>query len=323
MIKKILVTGGLGFIGSNLVIKLLDLNYKITVIDDLSSGSLNNLSKYHIKKISLIKGSIIDSDLIKRQVSKNDYIFHLAAKVGLKNILQNSVESINVNCFGTENILKFASLYKKKVCIASSSEVYGKSNRRMQKESDDHIIGVSSRLRWGYSVSKLLDEILAFSYQREHNLKVLVVRFFNIVGPSQPSKYGMVIPNFIKQAKNNHPITIFGNGKQKRTFLHVNDAVTALIKLMRKQTFGTVVNLGGSDNISIYQLAKKILKLTKSKSEIKFYNYDYAYSKKKKYSEIYEDIKYRHPSLAKIKKLIKFQPEYNIKKILVDIIKKN
>lgn len=319
MSKKILITGGLGFIGSKLSKKLLDKNYEITIIDNSSTGKLSNIDIDYRKKMRIYKDTILNEKLIKKLVFKNDYIFHLAASVGVKYIIENPIKSMNTNLKGTELILKYCSMYKKKVLIASSSEVYGLNNKKKFNEEDVHTIGNSSFFRWSYAASKLVDEFYANAYKIEKNLKVCIIRFFNTVGPGQTGRYGMVIPRFVNAAISNKQIEVYGNGNQNRTFLHVEDATNALIKIMIKNKFDTY-NLGGNENIKIKELAKKIIKLTGSKSNIKFINYNKAYNLPKKFRNYYQDIINRHPSIKKIQRDINYRPKKNLDDIIVETL---
>ena len=321
--KKILITGGLGFIGSNLTIKLINLGHKISIIDNCSTGSLKNIPKEILKKIKLKKTTILNESVIKNEIKKCDIVFHLAAAVGVKNILSNKLRSIETNISGTEKVLKYCNQFKKKIFYASTSEVYGKSKNLALKETDGFTFGNIQTFRWSYAVSKLLDEYLSQAYILEKKLNVIIIRFFNIVGPKQSGNYGMVFPQFVKAAISNKDINIYGDGSQTRSFLHVEDATDALIKLMNKNHYKDVVNIGGTQNISIMSLAKKIILATKSKSKIVKWNYKYAYSTTKKFNKNYEDIMHRHPSIKKIKKLTNFNPKFTLKKIITDIIKAN
>jgi UDP-glucose 4-epimerase len=317
--KKILITGGLGFIGSKLAQKLIDKNYKVDIIDDCSTGNFSNIEPKYIKKINIYKDTILNEKIIKKLISKNDYVFHLAASVGVKFILENPLKSIDTNLNGTKLILKYCDIFKKKVLIASSSEVYGLNNKKEFIEKDVHTIGNSFFFRWSYAASKLVDEFYANAYKIERNLKVCIVRFFNTVGPGQTGRYGMVIPRFVKAAMNNQDIEVYGNGKQNRTFLHVDDATDALIKIMTNNKFDTY-NLGGKENIQIKSLAEKIIKLSNSQSKIKLVDYKRAYNLSKKYKNNYQDIINRHPSIKKIKKDLKFSPKKSLKAIIKDIL---
>ena len=320
MKKKILITGGLGLIGSNLSIKLVKLGFNVSIIDNFSSGSITNIPIIYRKKIKIIKADILNEKILKKNIFLNDLIFHFAAYVGVKNILLNKVKSIETNTIGTEKVLRFSSIFKKKVVLASTSEVFGKNYKNSLDENDDFKLGNYQAFRWSYAAGKILDEYLALSYMHEKKLKVLIVRFFNTVGPKQLSSYGMVIPRFVKSALKNENITVYGSGNQTRTFLHVEDATDALIKLMKINYYKDVIHVGGTQCISIFNLAKKIKKMTKSNSRIVKVNYKFAYSKNKIFSNIYEDIPRRYPSIKKIKKLINFEPMFNLNKLLNDII---
>ena len=321
MKKNILITGGLGLIVSSLSIALVQLGYKITIIDNYLTGSINNIPKIYRKKINIVRASILDEKILKKLIKKNYVIFHLAAFVGVKNILLNKISSIETNSIGTEKLLRFASLYKKKVILASTSEVFGTNFKKSLKEDDKFYLGNIQTFRWSYAAGKIIDEYLAKAYMIEKNLEVLIVRFFNTVGPKQISSYGMVIPRFVEAALANKNINVYGSGRQTRTFLHVEDVVSALVMLMQKNHYKDVVHIGGTENISIYNLALKIKKFTNSHSKIKKLNYKFAYSDSKEFSNLYEDIPRRHPSISKLKKIIKFKPKFNLNEIIKDIIK--
>jgi UDP-glucose 4-epimerase len=318
--KKILVTGGAGLIGSSIIDILLKNKFKVFVLDNLSTGRLENISRECVSKINFYKGSILDKNLVNKLVKNVDFIYHLAASVGLKNILSNRVDSINTNVLGSHNIIHACSEYNKKLVIASSSEVYGINKKKKLLENDLHIIGNSKKFRWSYSVSKLLEEHIALAYKKERKLKVNIVRFFNTVGPKQSSLYGMVIPNFVESALRNKDLLVFGGGKQTRTFLHVKDAAEVLYRLIKIKKYGQIFNVGGKENISIYSLALKIINLSNSKSKINKIDYKFAYSKKKIFSEDYQDIPYRHPDISLLKKKLNFSPSISLKKILLETI---
>lgn len=315
---KILITGGAGFIGSHLSEKLLKNGHQIFVLDNLSTGSLDNIKHLLLNKnFHFKKGSILNAKLVKDLVKKVDQIYHLAAVVGVKKVVFEPIKTIETNLKGTEIVLKSASLFnqKKKVLIASSSEVYGKNLKIPFKEEDDRILGPTSDPRWTYSSTKALDEFLALAYFKEKGLKTVVVRLFNIVGPRQTDAYGMVIPNFVKNALLLKPLLIFGDGKQTRSFTHVDDAINAMIKLMNnKKAEGKIFNLGQNYEISINDLAKKVLKLTKSKSKIIHAPFE------KTYSPTSASLKKRCPDISKIKKIIKFFPKKNLDDILKGVI---
>lgn len=313
---KALITGGAGFIGSHLAEELLDQGHQVYLIDDLSTGSIDNIE--HLKDC---KGfhytidTILNSPLLAELVDKCDVIFHLAAAVGVMLIVESPVRTIETNIKGTETVLMHANKKKKKVIVASTSEVYGKSNQKSFREDGDLILGTTTKGRWSYACSKAIDEFLALAYWKEKGLPVVIVRLFNIVGPRQTGRYGMVIPRFVKQALLNHPITVYGDGKQSRCFSHVKDAVSALIKLSQiEKAVGEVINLGSDKEITIEDLAKRVKGLTKSKSEIQYVPYSEAYE------EGFEDMRRRVADLSKIKKLIGYKPRYSLDDTLTDVI---
>ncbi len=316
---RYLVTGGAGFIGSHLSEALLSSGNYVSVIDNLSTGSMDNI--LHLKedkKFKFYLGSILNENLISRLVKEADVIFHLAAAVGVKYIIDNPMESIQTNIRGTEIVLEKANkLGKKKTVIASTSEIYGKDRPGIKafKESDDRLLGSTTISRWSYSCSKAMDEFLALAYYREKKLPVVILRYFNTCGPRQTGRYGMVIPRFIKQALTNRPITVYGDGKQTRCFCHVKDTVDASIALAdNKKAIGQIFNIGNPHSISINSLAKKVKSLTKSKSKITHIPYETAYEKG------FEDMRHRKPDILKIKKFIGFKPKYGIDDILKDVI---
>jgi len=305
MNNKILVTGGAGFIGSHLTEKLLQKGDEVFVIDDLSTGSLENVKHSEDNpKFHFIKGSVLDRDLVAQTVAKVDEIYHLAAAVGVKTIIEKPLESFLVNIDGTKNILEAADIRKVPVLITSSSEVYGKNDKLPFKEEDDRIYGSAYHDRWGYGLSKGSDEFMGLAFFREKGLPVVIVRLFNVIGPRQSGSYGMVVPRFIKQALDNKPIEVYGDGKQTRCFGYVGSVVNALIELMRnkEKSYGQIFNVGSDEKINIKVLAEKIIELTKSKSEIKLIPYAQVYG------ENFEDMRDRQPDLSKIKKAINYQP---------------
>ncbi|MCD4817881.1 MAG: GDP-mannose 4,6-dehydratase [Candidatus Cloacimonetes bacterium] len=313
---KILITGGAGFIGSHLAEKLLNDGHEISIIDNLSTGKFSNIR--HLIKLQNFKytiDSILNKEVLEPLVKSSDQIYHLAAAVGVKFIIDNPLLSLTTNIAGTENILEFSNKYKKKVLIASTSEIYGKSDKVPFKEDDDRLLGSTYISRWSYSTAKAVDEFLSLAYFREKKLPVTIVRCFNTVGPRQTGQYGMVIPKFVKSALLNHPITIFGDGKQSRCFTYVDDVVNGMIKLMNnKQAEGEIFNIGSSQEITIEELAKKIKKLTFSKSKIEYIKYEDAYE------EGFEDMLRRAPDLSKINKLIGYKPTTKLDKILEKVI---
>lgn len=313
---NILITGGAGFIGSHLAEKLLEMGHSVSVIDNLSTGEFSNIR--HLVKnnnFSYTINSVLNKDVLENLIVKVNQIYHLAAAVGVKYIIDNPLLSLRTNIGGTENVFELANRYKKKVLLASTSEIYGKSNNVPFKEEDDRLLGSTHITRWSYSSAKAIDEFLALAYYREKKLPVVIVRCFNTVGPRQTGQYGMVIPTFVKNALLDHPLTIYGDGKQTRCFADVDDVVDGMIKLMNiKKAEGKIFNIGNDKDISIEELAKKIKKMTNSKSKIEYIKYEDAYE------EGFEDMRQRKPDLSKIKKILDFKPNYNLGKILERII---
>ena len=317
---KNLITGGAGFIGSHLAEELLRRREEVVVIDNLSTGSMDNIA--HLKddpKFSCHIDTIMNGNLMKKLVKDCDRIYHMAAAVGVKYIIDNPLESLQTNVRGTEIVLDLASsLGKKKVLLASTSEIYGKDRpgKRVFREDDDRLLGSTTISRWSYSCAKAMDEFLALAYWREKKLPVIIARFFNTCGPRQTGRYGMVIPRFIKQALLGHPITIYGDGKQTRSFTYVSDAVRAIMELMRSpKAIGEIFNIGNPSAITIRELAGKIKKATNSESEIAYLSYEKAYEKG------FEDMRHRRPDITKIKKTIGFTPQVDIDGMLEKTIK--
>lgn len=312
-----LITGGAGFIGSHLAEALLEKDKEVYIIDDLSTGSIENIE--HLKKnknFHYIIDTVFNESATAELIDKCDIVFHLAAAVGVMLIVESPVKTIETNIAGTEIILKHSAKKKKLVIIASTSEVYGKSTKVPFNEDDDLVLGSTTKGRWSYACSKAVDEFLALSYWKEKKLPTIITRLFNTVGPRQTGRYGMVIPRFVKQALANEPITIYGNGKQSRCFAYVKDVVNGLIKLAENQrAYGQVFNIGNDQEITIEELAKLAKKRTKSKSEIKYIPYDQAYE------EGFEDMVRRVPDLTKIKSLIGYESTYTIEQILDEVIK--
>ena len=311
----ILVTGGAGFIGSHLVDRLLAEGHAIAVLDDSSTGDFKNLLTHKgNKNLELIEGTILDQNLLSKLIPDVDYIFHLAAAVGVFNIVNNPISSLFTNIRGTENILEAALKHNIPVFLSSSSEVYGKNTSDSLKESDDRILGSPTTLRWSYSEAKAIDETLAFAYWSEKKLPKRIVRFFNTVGPRQVGAYGMVIPRFISMALENEPITIYGNGEQTRCFGHVHDVIDAVISVaFSDKTIGKVINIGNDFEISINDLAKKIIEETGSRSEIKYIPYSEAYG------DGFEDMERRVPNIDLIKSLTGWQPKRDLTQIIKDV----
>ncbi|MCX5706503.1 MAG: GDP-mannose 4,6-dehydratase [Candidatus Omnitrophica bacterium] len=314
---KILITGGAGFIGSYLAGELLEKGNSVLAIDDLSTGKLDNIK--HLKEYSGFSvkiDTIMNEKLMEKMVKECDIIYHLAAAVGVKYIIDNPLRSIETNVCGTEIVLRLASKYGRPILIASTSEVYGKNCKVPFKEEDDSVIGYSKLYRWSYACAKKLDEFLALAYFKEKKNPVVIARFFNTCGARQTGEYGMVVPRFVKQAILNQPITVFGDGKQKRCFSYVGDVVRGIMELMSNQKcYGEVFNLGNDKEISIEELAHKIKGMTNSKSPIHYVSYEDAYG------DGFEDMQRRVPDLSKIKKFIGYSPKVDLHEMLGLIIK--
>ncbi len=315
--KKILITGGAGFIGSHLTEKLIEQGNEIFIIDNLSTGRLENIKHLQDnKKLHFVKGSVLDEKLMAELIAQVDEIYHLAAAVGVKHILEKPLDCLLVNLNGTEIVLRQAEKRKVKVLIASSSEVYGKGDKVPFKEQDDRVYGSVYNNRWIYAFSKGVDEFLGLAYYKEKNVPVIVVRFFNVIGPRQVGRYGMVVPNFVKQALKSEPITVYGNGNQTRSFADVDDIIRAIIKLMdTKQAEGQVINLGADKEISINNLAKKVKELTKSSSKITHIPYNQAYP------DGFEDLRRRVPDISNVRRMIGYEPKFSLEETIKKIIK--
>jgi UDP-glucose 4-epimerase len=311
----ILVTGGAGFIGSHLCERLILEGHAVTVVDNFSTGSPSNLKEVSkSSNFNLTEGSILDIETLNPLIKKADYVFHLAAAVGVFNIVNNPIESLLTNIRGTENVFEAACVSSTPVFLTSSSEVYGKNNSNSLKESDDRIIGSPVTLRWSYSEAKAIDESLAFAYFVEKQLETRIVRFFNTVGPRQLGAYGMVVPRFVKAAITNEPITIYGDGNQTRCFAHVHDVVDAVMAIaFAENTIGRVVNIGNNFEISINNLAKKIIEETSSKSEIVYVPYEEAYG------DGFEDMERRVPNIDLINQLVGWKPRRDLSSMIDDI----
>ena len=310
---KYFISGGAGFIGSHLAEKLLARGDEVTVLDNLSTGSANNLSGIKGKFV-FEQGSILDKAVIDRLVADSDYVVHLAAALGVFNIVNKPLESLKTNLQGTEIILEVADKHKKPVLIASTSEVYGKNDKVPLNEEDDRIIGHPLKSRWSYSEAKAVDESLAYFYYLENKLPIRIVRFFNTVGPRQVGNYGMVVPRFVSAALKNQPLQVYGDGDQIRCFCHVDDAVRALLLVVDSdKAVGNVFNIGNNQQISIIELAKKIIEITGSKSQIVKLPYSEAYP------EGFEDMQRRVPDISKIKNALGWTPQIGLDQIIKDI----
>ena len=313
---RALITGGAGFIGSHLADALLAAGHQVSVIDNLSTGSIQNIEplKAHAG-FKYVVGDITNEPLLAELVDDCDVVFHLAAAVGVKLIVEEPVRTIETNVHGTEVVLKHANKKKKLVILASTSEVYGKSTDVPFHEDADLVLGPTTKHRWAYACSKAIDEFLALAYWKERKLPVVIVRFFNTVGPRQTGRYGMVIPNFVRQALAGQPITVHGDGSQTRSFCHVRDVVGALLRLMDEpRAVGEVFNVGNSQEISIMALAERVRALTASGSPIVTIPYDQAYESG------FEDMPRRVPDLTKIHGLVGYEPRTDLDAILADVI---
>jgi len=311
---KVFITGGAGFIGSHLCDALVAEGKKVTVLDNLSTGAKKNIA--HLEgKIKVVEGDIRDQKLVESLVEDSDLVLHMAAALGVDNILENPIESISTNFHGSEIVLNAAVKFDKRIIIASTSEIYGKNPKQPLSETDDRVVGTPQKLRWTYSDAKALEEATAHSLFLTKKLKVTTVRFFNTVGPRQTGKYGMVIPRFVQAAIENAPIQVFGDGSQSRVFCHVSDAVQALLSLIsRVDSYGEVFNIGGKGEITILELANLVIKKSKSSSIIVFKEYGDAYTTG------YEDMFRRVPDISKINEFTGWNPKLNIQDTVEDIV---
>ena len=317
---RILITGGAGFIGSHLAEAYLERGDEVYIVDDLSTGSLENIEflqndERFSSRLFVSIDTILNHDKMLELIGICDVVFHLAAAVGVKYILDYPLESIKTNIQGTEKVLELCNKFKKKALIASSSEVYGKHLHAPLVETDNIVYGPSSKFRWSYAASKLMDEFTALAYYRTNGLKVTIARLFNTIGPRQTGTYGMVVPRFVRQALDGSPLTVYGDGTQTRTFTGVKDVVSAFMGLVGNEgAFGEVFNIGGTEEISILDLAKKIVAITGSKSEIELIPYEVAYEAD------FEDMERRVPGIEKVSALIGFEPNGNLDNIIREIV---
>lgn len=312
---KVFITGGAGFIGSHLCDALVARGDEVSILDNLSTGSKENIA--HLEgKVQVFQGDIRDQKLVESLVENCDLVLHMAAALGVDNILENPIESISTNYHGSEIVLNSATKFDKRIVVASTSEIYGKNSKQPLSETDDRVIGAPQKLRWTYSDAKALEEATAHALFLTKNLKVTTIRLFNTVGPRQTGKYGMVIPRFINAALSNKPINIFGDGLQSRVFCHVTDSVRAIIALASDEKMvGEVFNVGGVGEISILNLAKLVIERTGSKSDIAFISYDDAYALG------YEDMDRRVPDITKLTSFTGWVPKLDLRTIIDDTIK--
>ncbi len=313
---NVLITGGAGFIGSHLAEKFLDSGDCVTVFDDLSTGSYKNIRGLSGRDGFIFEeGDVLDMALLEGLVKKSDCVCHLAAAVGVRYVIDNPIKSIEINVNGTENVLKLADKHGKKVFLASTSEVYGKTENRAFSEDDDRLVGSTNVSRWSYACSKALDEFLSMAYFKERGLPVVIGRFFNTCGPRQTGKYGMVIPRFVSLALKNKPLAVHGDGRQTRSFCHVGDAVRAVAMLLsEKKAEGGIFNIGSPEPETIAGLAGKIIALSGSGSRIEYVPYEKAFDGD------FEDMRYRVPDISKISSLTGYRPEHTLETILLEVI---
>lgn len=316
MREKVLVTGGAGFIGSHLCELLVHNGYHVVVIDDLSTGRLENIQHLRpLPSFQFVRESITNAQVLDRLTSEADLVIHLAAVVGVRLIVEDPVHTIATNIMGSEAVLTTANRYGCKVMIASTSEVYGKGMKVPFHEEDDRVMGSTTHSRWAYATSKAVDEFLGLAYHRQFGLPVVIMRFFNTIGPRQTGRYGMVVPRFVRQALRDEPITVHGDGEQSRCFADVIDVIHAIVRLAEHpEAVGQVFNIGSTEEVTITQLAERVIALTDSKSQIVYVPYDEAYAPG------FEDMRRRVPSIEKIARLIDYQPHYTLDDTLRRVI---
>ena len=313
---KALVTGGAGFIGSYLAERLLKDGQEVTVVDNLSTGSLKNIESFRgDSQFDFVEGDICDAGLIEALVERSEVVFHLAAAVGVRLIAEEPVRTIETNIGGTEVVLEAANKFDREILIASSSEVYGKSEAVPFSEGDDIVLGSTTLSRWSYACSKAIDEFLGLAFHQQYGLSVVIARFFNTIGPRQTGQYGMVVPRFVQRALKNEPIQVYGTGQQSRCFCYIDDVVEAIIALCGcKEAAGKVYNIGSTEEITIEALADKIIKIAGSKSEKEFVSYEEAYGR------AIDDMMRRVPNLERIKKTIGWEPKTRLDEALCSIL---
>ena len=313
---KFLLTGGAGFVGSHLLDQLVDRGDSVIVLDDFSTGRKENISHHSQNKaVEVVEGSILDAGLVDKLVGNTDRVFHLAAAVGVFNIVKYPLESLTTNIKGSENVFEACLTHNKPILITSSSEVYGKNTSDLLSEDSDRVVGAPQKIRWSYSDAKAIDEAMAIALHQQKSLETRIVRLFNTVGPRQIGRYGMVVPRFVEAALKNEPLTIYGTGKQTRCFGHVSDVVDAILKVDNCiEAIGKPINIGVNQEISIVELAKKIIERTGSKSAIKYQSYEEAYA------QGFEDMERRVPDNALLRKLTTWSPLKNIEDIIDDLV---
>jgi UDP-glucose 4-epimerase len=310
---RVLVTGGAGFIGSHLADSLIARGDQVVALDNFSTGFTTNI-KHITKNFEIIDGDIRNVDLVNETVKDVDLVFHMAAALGVNTILESPLESISTNIAGSEVVLNAAAIHKKRILIASTSEIYGKNPKQPLNETDDRVVGSPQKIRWSYSDAKAIEEAMAFSLNQEKGLKVTTARLFNTVGPRQSAHYGMVVPRFVRSALKNEPISIYGDGTQSRVFCHVHDAIEALLALVgTDKTVNEVYNVGGTGEITIKELAETVIKETSSQSSIEFIPYEKAYAPG------FEDMQRRVPDISKIKQELNWAPKKNLSQIIADV----
>jgi len=310
---KYLVTGGAGFIGSHLCERLISRGEQAIILDNYSTSSISNIGGFQ-QKVKVVEGNILNKSLVDELVAESDYVVHLAAALGVLNIVNKPLDSLRTNLQGTEVVLEAANKHNKPILIASTSEIYGKNDKVPLNEEDDRIIGHPLKSRWSYSEAKAVDESLAYFYYLENKLPIRIVRFFNTVGPRQVGHYGMVLPRFVSAALKNEPLQVYGTGEQIRCFCHVEDAVRALLQVMDSdKSMGEVFNIGNNQQISILELAKRVIQITDSKSEIIKIPYTEAYP------DGFEDMQRRVPDISKIKNVLGWSPQIGLDQTIKDI----
>jgi UDP-glucose 4-epimerase len=314
--RKALITGGSGFIGSHLAERLIERGDEVFIVDNLWTGKLANLAKIRgHEKLHLVVDTILNESVMNELIFKADQVYHLAAAVGVRNVMDHPVETLDINVKGTEVVLRLSNRFKKKVFIASTSEIYGKHVEHDLSEDNNRVMGTVKKRRWAYACSKTLDEFLALAYFDEKKLPVVIGRLFNTVGPRQTGRYGMVLPGFVQSALMGKPITVYGDGNQTRSFMHVNDAVGAIMRLMDEPSAeGEIYNVGNDQEVSINDLAQKVKEMTGSGSEIEHIPYEKAYGPG------FEDMERRCPNISKLKAVIGFSPSYDLDAIIQSVI---